>query len=90
MFETYQFAGVYIAIQAVLTLYAQGKMTRQLQSFLKEPARGRQEPREALSSRPQRGLYLACVSGSCSLPSKYWSPGSLKVHQCSGDVTFVF
>lgn len=30
MFETYQFAGVYIAIQAVLTLYAQGKMTRQL------------------------------------------------------------
>lgn len=25
MFETYQFAGVYIAIQAVLTLYAQGK-----------------------------------------------------------------
>lgn len=42
MFETYQFAGVYIAIQAVLTLYAQGKMTRQLQSFLKEPARGRQ------------------------------------------------
>lgn len=27
MFETYQFAGVYIAIQAVLTLYAQGKMT---------------------------------------------------------------
>uniref|UniRef100_A0A670ZP13 Actin-related protein 2 n=1 Tax=Pseudonaja textilis TaxID=8673 RepID=A0A670ZP13_PSETE len=25
MFETYQFDGVYIAIQAVLTLYAQGK-----------------------------------------------------------------
>lgn len=25
MFETYQFSGVYIAIQAVLTLYAQGK-----------------------------------------------------------------
>lgn len=25
MFETYQFAGVYIAIQAVLTLYAQGE-----------------------------------------------------------------
>lgn len=24
MFETYQFRGVYIAIQAVLTLYAQG------------------------------------------------------------------
>lgn len=24
MFETYQLAGVYIAIQAVLTLYAQG------------------------------------------------------------------
>ena len=24
MFEEYQFAGVYIAIQAVLTLYAQG------------------------------------------------------------------
>lgn len=24
MFETYQFTGVYIAIQAVLTLYAQG------------------------------------------------------------------
>lgn len=28
MFETYQFGGVYIAIQAVLTLYAQGKRTR--------------------------------------------------------------
>ncbi|TNM99472.1 hypothetical protein fugu_012505 [Takifugu bimaculatus] len=27
MFETYQFAGVYIAIQAVLTLYAQGLLT---------------------------------------------------------------
>lgn len=27
MFETYQFAGVYVAIQAVLTLYAQGNMT---------------------------------------------------------------
>uniref|UniRef100_A0A8C2EC79 Actin related protein 2b n=1 Tax=Cyprinus carpio TaxID=7962 RepID=A0A8C2EC79_CYPCA len=26
MFETYQFAGVYIAIQAVLTLYAQGEL----------------------------------------------------------------
>ena len=25
MFEEYQFAGVYVAIQAVLTLYAQGK-----------------------------------------------------------------
>lgn len=25
MFETYQFSGVYVAIQAVLTLYAQGK-----------------------------------------------------------------
>lgn len=25
MFEKYQFAGVYIAVQAVLTLYAQGK-----------------------------------------------------------------
>lgn len=30
MFETYQFAGVYIAIQAVLTLYAQGKRTQEL------------------------------------------------------------
>lgn len=30
MFETYQFAGVYIAIQAVLTLYAQGKSTQEL------------------------------------------------------------
>lgn len=30
MFETYQFAGVYIAIQAVLTLYAQGEMTHML------------------------------------------------------------
>lgn len=27
MFETYQFGGVYIAIQAVLTLYAQGQET---------------------------------------------------------------
>lgn len=27
MFETYQFAGVYIAIQAVLTLYAQGNLS---------------------------------------------------------------
>ncbi len=27
MFEKYQFAGVYIAIQAVLTLYAQGLLT---------------------------------------------------------------
>lgn len=26
MFETYQFHGIYVAIQAVLTLYAQGKM----------------------------------------------------------------
>lgn len=26
MFETYQFSGVYIAIQAVLTLYAQGML----------------------------------------------------------------
>lgn len=25
MFETYQFHGIYVAIQAVLTLYAQGK-----------------------------------------------------------------
>lgn len=30
MFETYQFAGVYIAIQAVLTLYAQGRKTHML------------------------------------------------------------
>lgn len=34
MFETYQFAGVYIAIQAVLTLYAQGKRKHELESFL--------------------------------------------------------
>lgn len=27
MFETYQFEGLYIAIQAVLTLYAQGNST---------------------------------------------------------------
>lgn len=27
MFETYQFSGVYVAIQAVLTLYAQGLLT---------------------------------------------------------------
>ncbi|XP_014670397.1 PREDICTED: actin-related protein 2 [Priapulus caudatus] len=27
MFETYQFAGVYVAVQAVLTLYAQGLLT---------------------------------------------------------------
>jgi len=27
MFEEYDFAGVYIAIQAVLTLYAQGRLT---------------------------------------------------------------
>ena len=27
MFETYQFSGVYAAIQAVLTLYAQGLLT---------------------------------------------------------------
>lgn len=27
MFETYQFAGIYVAIQAVLTLYAQGLLT---------------------------------------------------------------
>lgn len=44
MFETYQFAGVYIAIQAVLTLYAQGKTTQQLRPFLKEPPRGRERP----------------------------------------------
>lgn len=30
MFETYQFSGVYVAIQAVLTLYAQGNMTHML------------------------------------------------------------
>ena len=29
MFEEYQFAGVYIAIQAVLTLYAQGQWQRE-------------------------------------------------------------
>ena len=29
MFEQYKFAGVYIAIQAVLTLYAQGKRERE-------------------------------------------------------------
>ena len=29
MFEQYNFAGVYIAIQAVLTLYAQGKDERE-------------------------------------------------------------
>lgn len=29
MFETYQFSGVYVAIQAVLTLYAQGKQNYQ-------------------------------------------------------------
>lgn len=33
MFETYQFAGVYIAIQAVLTLYAQGKNAQLLQEW---------------------------------------------------------
>lgn len=27
MFEKYQFQGVYVAIQAVLTLYAQGKVS---------------------------------------------------------------
>lgn len=32
MFETYQFAGVYIAIQAVLTLYAQGELSTVLTS----------------------------------------------------------
>lgn len=32
MFETYQFTGVYIAIQAVLTLYAQGIQTADEQS----------------------------------------------------------
>lgn len=35
MFETYQFSGVYIAIQAVLTLYAQGKTVQVLVLLLK-------------------------------------------------------
>ena len=40
MFENYQFEGVYIAIQAVLTLYAQGKMPffLTLQAFKKDVA----------------------------------------------------
>lgn len=28
MFEKYQFHGIYVAIQAVLTLYAQGKLKK--------------------------------------------------------------
>lgn len=34
MFETYQFHGIYVAIQAVLTLYAQGKGRRDSQTWL--------------------------------------------------------
>ena len=34
MFETYQFEGVYVAIQAVLTLYAQGTIVHRF-SFSK-------------------------------------------------------
>lgn len=33
MFENYQFGGVYIAIQAVLTLYAQGKSSPAAMEF---------------------------------------------------------
>lgn len=33
MFEKYQFHGIYVAIQAVLTLYAQGK-TSKLSDFI--------------------------------------------------------
>jgi len=33
MFEKYKFHGLYIAIQAVLTLYAQGKIIRFARSF---------------------------------------------------------
>ncbi|TFK02412.1 cytospin-A [Platysternon megacephalum] len=36
MFETYQFSGVYVAIQAVLTLYAQGR-TEPLFKFIANP-----------------------------------------------------
>lgn len=70
MFETYQFAGVYIAIQAVLTLYAQGKMTHEHQSFLKEPARGREGPRVHHHSASSEA-YIE--HGFGSLPSKCWS-----------------
>lgn len=34
MFENYEFDGVYIAIQAVLTLYAQGQLLECLYYFL--------------------------------------------------------
>ena len=34
MFETYQFHGIYVAIQAVLTLYAQGKGRLDPQTWL--------------------------------------------------------
>lgn len=34
MFENYEFDGVYIAIQAVLTLYAQGQLLECLYDFL--------------------------------------------------------
>lgn len=33
MFETYKFHGIYIAIQAVLTLYAQGEMGSEVKSY---------------------------------------------------------
>jgi actin-related protein len=34
MFDRYEFGGVYVAIQAVLALYAQGELCRKLQSFV--------------------------------------------------------
>lgn len=33
MFEKYQFHGIYVAIQAVLTLYAQGKTSKLLEKW---------------------------------------------------------
>lgn len=48
MFETYQFTGVYIAIQAVLTLYAQGlfvSVTLMITAKEEKPGVSEQNPR---------------------------------------------
>lgn len=57
MFETYQFSGVYIAIQAVLTLYAQGMRSNFCQIIV---LAHQAVPKEKQKSR--LGLFLNFVA----------------------------
>ena len=62
MFEEYNFAGVYIAIQAVLTLYAQGKHSPlpQLSALLHTAPLALRVVRGATKGRERRRLGGRC------------------------------